>query len=46
MTALVPESEIAGGTDHFFKGAAIISDYKDPFHPLGYAMVEQMGYTQ
>ena len=46
MTALVPESEVTVGPQSFFEGAAIISDYNDPSgQPLGYAMVEQMGYT-
>ena len=39
MTALVPESEVADGAEHYFEGAAMISDYNYPFHPLGYAMV-------
>ena len=47
MTALVPNSEVTVGLESFFEGAAIISDYNDHSgQPLGYAMVEQMGYTQ
>ena len=47
MTALVPESEVTVGTDSYFEGIAIISDPSDPLdQPLGYAFVEQMGYTQ
>ena len=45
MTAFVPESEVSfvAGVA-FFEGAAIISDDSD--HQVGFAFVEQMGYTQ
>ena len=47
MTILVPESEVTGGTEYFYEGAAAISDANDPSgQPVGYAVVEQMGYTQ
>ena len=47
VTALVPEAEVTGGTEYFYEGVATITDSKDPSgQPVGYAMVEQMGYTQ
>ena len=47
MTSLVPESEATGGTGYFYEGIAPITDPKDHSgQPVGYAMVEQMGYTQ
>ena len=47
MTSLVPESETTGGTGYFYEGIATITDPKDRSgQPLGYAMVEEMGYTQ
>ena len=47
MTSLVPESEVTGGNEYFFEGAAAISDTNDPSgQPVGYAVVEQMGFTE
>ena len=46
MTALVPESEVTGGTGYFYEGITTITDSKDPSgQPVGYAMIEQMGCT-
>ena len=44
MTALVPGSEVNVLNESFFEGAATIADANG--HIKGYAMVEQMGYTQ
>lgn len=44
MTAFVPGSEVAFRKSYFYEGAATISD--DCGCQVGYAFVEQMGFTQ
>ena len=47
MTSLVPEAESTSSTEYFHESIAPITDPKDHSgEPVGYAFVEQMGFTQ